>query len=299
MKSFVFPEFQIIRDEEKCGQCRGCERQCAFGAHTYDPIADRLISDNYKCVGCQRCVIFCPKGAIEVRPTPSFYRPNASWSREKLEDLKKQAETGGVILTGCGNDKPFRIYWDHMVLNASQVTNPSIDPLREPMELRTFLGAKPDFLDVKTDNSDVEIETKLGPNLMVEMPILFSAMSYGAISYNAFRALATAACKSRTFFNTGEGGLPREMRGEFGKCAIVQVASGRFGIDAEYLNCAAAIEIKVGQGAKPGIGGHLPGEKVSVAVAATRIDSMERTPYLLRRITIFTRLRIYPCSSMR
>ena len=128
MKSFVFPEFQIIRDEEKCGQCRGCERQCSFGTHTYDPLTDRLISDDYKCAGCQRCVIFCPKDAIVIRPTQSFYRPNASWSREKMEDLKKQAETGGVILTGCGNDKPFRIYWDHMVLNASQVTNPSIDP---------------------------------------------------------------------------------------------------------------------------------------------------------------------------
>ncbi len=271
MKSFVFPEFEIIRDEEKCGQCRGCERQCAFGTHVYDPVKDRLISDNYKCAGCQRCAVFCPKDAIVVRPVQSYYRPNASWSREKLEDLKKQAETGGVILTGCGNDKPFRIYWDHMVLNASQVTNPSIDPLREPMELRTFLGSKPDFLDVRADGSDVEIETRIGPNLMVETPILFSAMSYGAISYNAFRSLAAAACKSGTFFNTGEGGLPKEMRSEFGRCAIVQVASGRFGIDAEYLNCAAAVEIKVGQGAKPGIGGHLPGEKVSAEVAATRM----------------------------
>ena len=271
MKSFVFPEFQIIRDEEKCGQCRGCERQCSFGTHTYDPLSDRLISDDYKCAGCQRCVIFCPKDAIVVRPTQSFYRPNASWSREKMEDLKKQAETGGVILTGCGNDKPFRIYWDHMVLNASQVTNPSIDPLREPMELRTFLGAKPDLMDFSALDGDVEIKTRISPNLMVETPILFSAMSYGAISYNAFRSLATAACKSGTFFNTGEGGLPKEMREQFGKCAIVQVASGRFGIDAEYLNCAAAVEIKVGQGAKPGIGGHLPGEKVSPEVAATRM----------------------------
>lgn len=271
MKSFLFPEFQIIRDEEKCGQCRGCERQCAFGTHTYDEVHDRLISDEYKCAGCQRCVIFCPKDAIVVRPNPSFYRPNASWSREKIEDLKRQAETGGVILTGCGNDKPFRIYWDSIVLNASQVTNPSIDPLREPMELRTFLGSKPDFMNIKTDGCDVEIETKVGPNLMIETPILFSAMSYGAISLNAFKALATAACKSGTFFNTGEGGLPKEMREQFGRCAIVQVASGRFGIDAEYLNCASAVEIKVGQGAKPGIGGHLPGEKVSPAVAATRM----------------------------
>ena len=222
MKSFVFPEFQIIRDEESCGQCRGCERQCAFGTHTYDPAADRIVSDESKCVGCQRCVIFCPKDAIVVRPSPSFYRPNASWSREKIEDLKRQAETGGVLLTGCGSDKPFRIYWDHIVLNASQVTNPSLDPLREPMELRTFLGRKPDLMEISLDSGEVEIRTELYPNLVVETPILFSAMSYGAISYNAFRSLATAACRSKTYFNTGEGGLPFEMRDEFGRCAIVR-----------------------------------------------------------------------------
>ena len=126
-------------------------------------------------------------------------------------------------------------------------------------------------MDISAEDGDVQIKTELSPNLVVETPILFSAMSYGAISYNAFRSLATAACKSKTYFNTGEGGLPREMRDEFGKCAIVQVASGRFGIDAEYLNCAQAVEIKVGQGAKPGIGGHLPGEKVSLEVAETRM----------------------------
>ena len=180
-------------------------------------MADRLISDDSKCVGCQRCVVFCPKNAIVVRPTPSFYRPNASWSREKLEDLKKQAETGGVILTGCGNDKPFRIYWDHIVLNASQVTNPSIDPLREPMELRTFLGAKPDLMEISADNGEVKISTEISPNLMVETPILFSAMSYGAISYNAFRSLATAACKSGTYFNTGEGGPAQRDEGRVRK----------------------------------------------------------------------------------
>jgi glutamate synthase domain-containing protein 2 len=187
-----------------------------------------------------------------------------------MEDLKKAAETGGVILTGCGNDKPFRIYWDHMVLNASQVTNPSIDPLREPMELRTFLGSKPDFMDIKF-NGDAEIATDLGPNIMIETPILFSAMSYGAISYNAFRSLARASKESGTLFNTGEGGLPKELRDDYGGNAIVQVASGRYGVDADYLNCAAAVEIKVGQGAKPGIGGHLPGEKVTATVASTRM----------------------------
>jgi len=270
MKSFLFPEFQVIRDQERCNQCRGCERQCSFGTHIFDEKTGEMISDEAKCGGCQRCVIFCPNDALVINPTLSSYRPNANWTREKLEDLKKQAETGGVILTGCGTDKPFRIYWDHIVLNASQVTNPSIDPLREPMELRTFLGSKPDFLNVKTDG-DVELDTQIGPNVVIETPILFSAMSYGAISYNAFKSLATASKQFGTLFNTGEGGLPRELRAEFGGNAIVQVASGRYGIDAEYLNCAAAVEIKVGQGAKPGIGGHLPGEKVSQSVAETRM----------------------------
>ena len=151
MKSFLFPEFAVIRDQEKCNQCRGCERQCSFGTHIYNEKTGEMTSDETKCAGCQRCVIFCPRDAVSIRPTESFYRPHANWSREKLEDLKRQAETGGVILAGSGTDKPFRIYWDHIVLNASQVTNPSIDPLREPMELRTFLGSKPDLLNVKSD----------------------------------------------------------------------------------------------------------------------------------------------------
>ncbi|HOT06733.1 MAG TPA: glutamate synthase-related protein [Methanotrichaceae archaeon] len=271
MKSFIPPEFQVYRDEDRCDQCRGCERQCSFGVHSYDQDRDSIISDESKCAGCQRCVIFCPMDALTIRPSPSSYRPNSSWTREKMDDLKKQAETGGVILTGCGSDKPFRIYWDHMVLNASQVTNPSIDPLREPMELRTFLGPKPDFLKISGEGKDVAIETEIGPNVVVEASILFSAMSYGAISYQAFKSLAMAACDFGTFFNTGEGGLPKELRSDYGRCAVVQVASGRYGIDAEYLNCAAAVEIKVGQGAKPGIGGHLPAEKVSSLVAETRM----------------------------
>lgn len=80
--------------------------------------------------------------------------------------------------------------------------------------------------------------------MMIEVPILFSAMSYGAISYQAFKSLAIAASECGTLFNTGEGGLPKELRAEYGKNAIVQCASGRFVVDAEYLNCAAVVEIK-------------------------------------------------------
>ena len=271
MYSFQLPEFMIDRAEDRCIGCRVCERQCANLVHGYDGELDKIFTAEKDCVGCQRCVVMCPTGALYVRPRTVDYRPNDSWSRDKLQNLKKQAETGGVVLTGGGNDKPFRIYWDHLVLNASQVTNPSIDPLREPMELETFLGRKPDTVKITREENGFDVETESFPNVPLSTPLVFSAMSYGAISYPAYKSLAAATKVFGTLFNTGEGGLPEHMRREYGANAIVQCASGRFGVDADYLNSAAIIEIKIGQGAKPGIGGHLPGEKVLDNISQTRM----------------------------
>ncbi len=61
--------------------------------------------------------------------------------------MYRQAGSGGVLLSSMGNPEPYPVYWDKMLLNASQVTNPSIDPLREPMETKTFLGQKPDHIE--------------------------------------------------------------------------------------------------------------------------------------------------------
>lgn len=69
---------------------------------------------------------------------------------------------------------------------------------------------------------------------------------------------------------TGEGGLHEDFY-QYGKNTIVQVASGRFGVHKDYLEAGAAIEIKIGQGAKPGIGGHLPGTKIVGDVSKTRM----------------------------
>lgn len=95
-------------------------------------------------------------------------------------------------------------------------------------------------------------------------------MSYGSISYNAHKALAEAASALGIFYNTGEGGLHEDFY-RYGENTIVQVASGRFGVHERYLNAAAAIEIKMGQGAKPGIGGHLPGSKIVGDISRTRM----------------------------
>ncbi len=283
MKTFVHPEFQIIRDEERCIHCEVCVRQCGFEGHSYDEEDAKVVSDSSKCVGCQRCATLCPTQALIVTEHPRRYRGNYYWTARSIEEIYKQAETGGLLLSGMGSDVPHKIYWDHLLLDASQVTNPSIDPLREPMELKTFLGRKPLSLKLARTRGLRSVETVLAPQLEMETPILFSAMSYGAISYNASLALAMAAEECGIFYNTGEGGLHRDLY-RFGKNTIVQVASGRFGVHKDYLDAATAVEIKIGQGAKPGIGGHLPGEKVDTAISETRMipegtDALSPAPH--------------------
>ena len=150
------------------------------------------------------------------------------------------------------------------------MTNPSIDPLREPMEIKTFIGGKPDKVDIEKKDGNFRLKTKISPHLELSTPIMFSAMSYGSISLNACKSLASAAASFGTYYNTGEGGLHRDLY-KYAENTIVQVASGRFGVDIDYLSRAAAIEIKIGQGAKPGIGGHLPGEKVTKDISSTRM----------------------------
>ena len=265
------PEFVVLRDDARCIACQVCVRQCANDSHIYDPEEDVVFTESSRCVGCQRCAWLCPTGAITIRRQPMEFKSNAHWTPGHLGQIYKQAETGGILLTGMGCDTDLPSYWDRLVLNASQVTNPSIDPLREPMELRTFLGRKPDLVRVQREgDGEPVLRTELAPQLVLETPILFSAMSYGSISFNACRALAQAATASGTYYNTGEGGLARELY-QFAPHTIVQVASGRFGVHSEYLRVAAAIEIKIGQGAKPGIGGHLPGEKVTEEISRTRM----------------------------
>jgi glutamate synthase domain-containing protein 2 len=268
MKTQIVPKFLVERDPERCIQCQVCVNQCTFDTHYYDAEDDEVRSREENCVGCHRCAVFCPTKALTIKRSQMEYRDNYNWRPEVIEDIIKQAETGGVLLTGMGNDKGQRIYWDHLVLNASQVTNPSIDPLREPMELTTYLGRKPDQVEVGSESPD--LRTEIAPLVKLDVPVMFSAMSYGAVSLNVQESLARAATEMGTLWNTGEGGLHHSLY-KYGNNTIVQVASGRFGVHADYLDVARVVEIKIGQGAKPGIGGHLPGEKVSSEVSQTRM----------------------------
>lgn len=262
-----YPEYEIVRDQNRCIACRVCERQCANEVHHYDNDLNLMVSDTSKCVACHRCVSLCPTRALKVVKSDNTFRENKNWTHDKITEIFKQAQTGGVLLASMGNPQDFPIYWDKILINASQVTNPSIDPLREPMETKVFLGKKPDKVE-RDENG--QLVDNLPPQLELSIPIMFSAMSYGSISYNAHESLARAATALGTYYNTGEGGLHEDFY-KYGPNTIVQVASGRFGVYKDYLETGAAIEIKMGQGAKPGIGGHLPGEKIVGDISKTRM----------------------------
>jgi len=265
--NYIFPEYEIVRNYERCINCRVCERQCSNEAHIYLSDSNKMISDDSKCVNCHRCVALCPTRALKIVKTDHTFKENVNWSGKSINDIYKQAESGGVLLSSMGNPENYPVYFDKILLNASQVTNPSIDPLREPMETRVYLGSKPKKIE---RDEKGRIKNNLPPHVMLSLPVMLSAMSYGSISYNAHECLARAAAEVGTLYNTGEGGLHEDLY-KYGGNTIVQVASGRFGVHKKYLNSGAAIEIKMGQGAKPGIGGHLPGTKIVGDISKTRM----------------------------
>ncbi len=264
---FIYPEFEVIRNESRCIACRVCERQCSNEVHAWSERRGVMMSDESRCVNCQRCVSLCPTRALKIVRSDCRLRENANWTDATIKEVYKQAGSGGALLSSMGNPNPLPVYWDRILINASQVTNPPIDPLREPMETRVSLGKRPQRIE-RDDEGGIICD--LQPQIELSMPVMFSAMSYGSISYNAHASLARAATELGIMYNTGEGGLHEDFYA-YGPHTIVQVASGRFGVHEDFLNAGAAIEIKMGQGAKPGIGGHLPGAKIVGDISRTRM----------------------------
>ena len=266
---YNYAEYEVKRDKDKCVLCGRCIKECSNLVHYYKETENGkiLLADDVKCVNCHRCVEYCPTRAIKIVKSDLTFKENKSWSAQNIKEIMKQSASGGVLLSSMGNPEDFPVYFDKIVVNASQVTNPPIDPLREPMETRVSLGKR--TREIRRDEKG-NITTDVPPRLKLSMPIMFSAMSYGSISYNAHKCLAEAAERLGIYYNTGEGGLHEDFY-RYGKNTIVQVASGRFGVYKDYLEAGAAIEIKMGQGAKPGIGGHLPGAKITADVSRTRM----------------------------
>jgi glutamate synthase (NADPH/NADH) large chain len=125
-------------------------------------------------------------------------------------------------------------------------------------------------MSLRSDRQPIDVDSVDASVGHHDYPLVISSMSFGSQSEPAFRAYAQAAKAINILCINGEGGEIQDMYGHFRKWRGQQVASGRFGVSAEMLNSSYVAEIKIGQGAKPGEGGHLPGRKVSEKVAAAR-----------------------------
>ena len=91
-----------------------------------------MLADESRCVDCQRCVCFCPTHALKIRESDCAFRENANWSPDTIQEIYKQASSGGVLLSSMGNPQRYPVYWDRILVNASQVTNPPVDPCGSP-----------------------------------------------------------------------------------------------------------------------------------------------------------------------
>ena len=180
------------------------------------------------------------------------------------------------ILKGDEESKPaktFRFY-PKVYKAAIAAANGTADYADYSQKVRELEAQSPismrHVMKVKSDRQPIDpagVDPGAGQH---DYPIVISSMSFGSQSEPAFRAYAEAAKATNILCVNGEGGEIRDMYGRYRKWRGQQVASGRFGVSAEMLNASYVAEIKIGQGAKPGEGGHLPGKKVSEKVAAAR-----------------------------
>ena len=131
---FIYPEYEVVRNYQRCIACRACERQCANEVHRYDADEQMMTADDAKCVNCHRCVSLCPTRALKIVRTDHTFKENANWTKDNIQNVYRQAATGGVLLSSMGNPEPLPGYWDRILINASQVTNP-------PGRLRSWVCA--------------------------------------------------------------------------------------------------------------------------------------------------------------
>ncbi|MBU9710191.1 glutamate synthase-related protein [Evansella tamaricis] len=134
---------------------------------------------------------------------------------------------------------------------------------KNPINIRHLTGLKKVNSSVKAEKVNLGVKNH-------SLPFMISSMSFGSQNEVAFRAYAEAADRLNMISFNGEGGEIKDMLGKYPNTRGQQIASGRFGVNVELLNSSNLLEIKIGQGAKPGEGGHLPGSKVTDKVAAAR-----------------------------
>ena len=172
-----------------------------------------------------------------------------------LSETRQRATEGRPPISGGRSERLGRISFSDLVFVPKQLTGRPLDYFKDDISSETVIG--------KSSKRPIVLST----------PVMISAMSFGSLSKEAKIALAKASSMIGTLTNTGEGGMLPEER-QNASILVAQYSTGRFGVDENYLRLADAIEIKIGQGAKPGQGGLLPADKVTEEVAKVRNVTM-------------------------
>ena len=188
-------------------------------------------------------------------PAEEFVRENqpsehfGGWTHQARAEIEHMAETGTYAIHAKGSTRRF-LNLDNLMFRPGVIARPPL-----------------------LDSEPVDMSFRLGPEAenapVLSMPVMISGMSVGALSPEAKVALATGAARAGTLTCSGEGGFLDEERAA-AKYFAFQYSTGRFGVTDEHLNAADVIEIKLSQGAKPGMGGLLPGKKVTPFIARLR-----------------------------
>ena len=213
---------------------------------------------------------------LEVLAIPGFC---ASEGRGLgLDDLDHLAEQGRQIR--AGEESPSKVklprmypkVWKALARVATSERGyeelaETLDRLETEQPVALRHAVQPQLAPPEQRLAAADVSARVGEHTL---PFLISSMSFGSQGEVAFRAYAEAAMQADMLCMNGEGGEIPDMYGRYPKHRGQQIASGRFGVSSLLLNSSEWIEIKIGQGAKPGEGGHLPGSKVTQAIARAR-----------------------------
>lgn len=188
---------------------------------------------------------------VDADPSRPVLRESATFDRTAIQEIQRAARTGTYDIRGWGAKRKLPHFDDLLFLGAS-VSRYPLEGYREAC------------------HTDVTLGTRYAEKpIRLEIPITIAGMSFGALSAPAKEALGRGASAMGTCTTTGDGGMTREER-ESSKLLVYQLLPSRYGMNPDDLRKADAIEIVIGQGAKPGGGGMLLGQKISDRVAAMR-----------------------------
>lgn len=246
-----------------CTSCGKCVEICPYGVHVVRR-GKVFVQHHYRCVGpnCKNpCYKECPEGALSVKRNVDFdalgdYR----WTSDLLVSTWYMAETGDVPPVGL----------EYRIGNSGG----GFDKLR--------LVLPKDSSPEDMDDEDIDLVVELNRRddsahkLKMHVPFYGGGMSYGSISINTMLSRVRAFASLGSFCSTGEGGYPDELK-PYDDNIITQVATGLFGVREETIQRVRMMEFKYAQGAKPGLGGHLLGDKVTLSVAKMR-EAVEGFP---------------------